>query len=133
MICWKTVFQLITFTSVSPYHGINCGASKGKINICRVWREDSIRYLLQFYLSNQINNAGALRPFLILRFYFIKPQISVRSSILQSRPFFILEPIPFFLFKASNLQLYFGIFLQMTQPDCYKTIARLKHTPRTSF
>ena len=45
-----TVFQLMTFASVSPYHRLNRGVPKGKINISRVWWEDSIRPLLRFYL-----------------------------------------------------------------------------------
>ena len=55
-------------------------------------------------------------------------KISVRSNTVfyDLGPFIILEPIPPFL-KAFNLELYFGIFLQMTQPVCYKTVARLKH------
>ena len=39
----------------------------------------------------------------------------------------MLERIPPFLFKGFNVEIYFGIFLQITQPVCYKTVAMLKH------
>ena len=34
---------------MSPYHFLHRGVPKGKVNICRVWWEDSIKSLPQFY------------------------------------------------------------------------------------
>ena len=72
-------------------------------------------------------------PFCNSKILFHK--ISVRSNTVfyNLSAFIILEPIPLILFKASNLELYFCIFLLMTQSVCYKTIARLKHYSKNLF
>ena len=68
-----------------------------------------------------------MRKFCNSKILFLK--ISERSNTVfyDLGPFIILETFPPFLVRASNLELYFGIFLQMNQPVCYKTVARLKH------
>ena len=99
----------MTFVSVSPYHLLNRAVPKGK---------DKYIYKITITMRAQFCNS---------KFLFHK--ISVRSNTVfyDLGPFIILKPIPPFLFKASNLELYFGIFLQLTQPVCCKTVARLKH------
>ena len=64
---------------------------------------------------------------------FHKISIILNTEFYDLDPFIILEPIPPFLFKDSYLELYFGIFLQMTQSVYYKNVARLKHNSQNLF
>ena len=66
-------------------------------------------------------------PFCNSKILFYKISVRSNTALYDLGPFIILEPIPPFLFKASNLELYFGIFQQMIQPVCYKIVVRLKH------
>ena len=99
---------------------------KEKINTCRLWWRDSIIFTLISFIKSKLQ-CRRFVPFCNSKISFHK--ISVRSNTVayDLGLFVILESIPPFLFKASNLELYFGIFLLMTQPVLYKTVARLKH------
>ena len=56
---------------------------------------------------------------------FHKISVRLNNVFYDLGLFIILDPVSPFLVKASNLELYFGIFLQMNQT--------VSITPRTSF
>ena len=124
----------MTFLSVSPYYRLNREAPNEKINMCK-WIYGG-RTVFDFYFDfiYKIKIKSGCFP-LFLNFKILFHDISVRSNtaFYDLGPFIILEPIPPFLFKASNFELYFGIFRQMAQPVSYKTVARLKHYSKNLF
>ena len=73
-----------------------------------------------------------IAPFRNSKILFHKTFVRSNTVFYDLGPFVILEPILPFLFKA-YLELYFGIFLQMTQPAFYKTAAKLKHYSKNLF
>ena len=50
MICWETVFQLMTFLSVSRYHHLNRRVPRGKDKYMKGAVRGHIRSLIRFYL-----------------------------------------------------------------------------------
>ena len=98
-----------------------------------MWCENSIRTLFRFLkIEIKIENLRFLKSklkcwrlalFCNFKVLFHKKSLRSNTVFCNPGPFIILEPIPPFLLKASNL----GIFLQMIQPLCCKYVAKFKY------